>query len=192
MKKLLAPLTLIALAGILFSSCSNSSKLSFTKRHYRGGYFVDRVGKTNTLPGVASIPAKSKQQVAPSVIAKSENPAIVNTPITTAQNEQISKNKIVTSVPSDKNTTIANSGATNNLNEGPVLENKENIAASPGDGGGSAAGAALSLLWIVIVIILAIWLIAILVGGFGLGGGLINLLLLIALILLILWLLRVW
>jgi hypothetical protein len=191
MKKLLAPLTLIALAGILFSSCSNSSKLAFTKRHYRSGYFVDRIGKVKTVPTIAGKPVKTAQQTIPLAITKLENPVFVYAPVVALQNEQLLNSRI-NSASTGKNIVIANTYATNNIAEGPAIDNKQAISANQGDGGGSSERAALSLLWIVIVVILIIWLIAIVVGGFGLGGGLINLLLLIALILLILWLLRIW
>ncbi len=192
MKKLFTPIAIFALAAILFSSCSNSSKLAFTKRHYRSGYFVDRIGKAKNVSGTASVSIKPKQQIVPIVAAKSETPLTLNVPANKLQNEQISSGRTINSEKTDKTISTANSAPLNNLTTGPVLENKEAIAASAGDGGGSGAGAALSLLWIVIVIILIIWLIAVVVGGFSLGGGLINLLLLLALILLILWLLRVW
>jgi hypothetical protein len=190
MKKLLAPLTLIALAGILFSSCSNSTKLTFSKRHYRYGNFVDHVDKMKTLPAIAGIPVKTRQQIITPAITKPENSLVINTPVIASQKEQVTSNRI-NSAPKGKNLVIANTDAATNITEGPLLENKEDIAANAGGDGGSSAGAALSLLWIVIVVILILWLIGLLAGGWGLGGF-INVLLLIALILLILWLLRIW
>jgi hypothetical protein len=188
MKKLLAQLTLITLAGILFSSCSNSSKMSFTKRHYRSGYFADRVGKINAAPAVASAPIKLKQQIIPIETTKSENPVLRVVSANASQRQQIGEGKISNSASAYNNFSITNAGANNSLKDGPLLQNNQAISASAGDGGGERA--ALSLLWIVIVIILILWLIGLLAGGWGLGG-LINLLLVIALILLILWLFRV-
>lgn len=190
MKKLLVSITLFALIAILFSSCSNSSKLAFNKRHYRSGNFIDRVGKTNTVPAYAGKPAKTKQPIPALAVTKSENQIITNTPVITSQKEQINGSKVNSASPV-KNISITSIGATNNVTEGPVLDNKQALSEYNEGGDRSAAGSALSLLWVVIIIILIIWLVAIVIGGFGLGGGLINLLLLIALILLILWLLRI-
>jgi len=190
MKKIHVPLILFVFAGILFSSCSNSSKLAFTKRHYRNGYFVDNIGKIKTIPAIAGIPAKATQQIITPAITKSENPITINVPVIASQKAQLTGSTI-NSASTGKNILIANTYATNNISQGLVLGNKEAISASTGDDGGSSERAALSLLWIVIVVILILWLIGILAGGFGLGG-LVNLLLVIALILLILWLLRIW
>jgi hypothetical protein len=191
MKKLLTSLTLIAFAGILFSSCSNSSKMSFTKRHYRSGYFVDHIGKTHTVQGVAGLPIKPVQGI--SCTTEPETKIAPNTPIfTTPQKSTAAENRNTNSRAANKNISTINSILSGNINENPVPENKQITLESNSVSQGSSERDALSLLWIVIVIILIIWLIGIVIGGFGLGGGLINLLLLIALILLILWLLRVW
>jgi len=71
MKKLFAPITLIALAGVVFSSCSNSSKLAFTKRHYRSGYFVDfgKKARTSANKSVTGIALKPEKQIAIPAIA---------------------------------------------------------------------------------------------------------------------------
>jgi hypothetical protein len=195
MKKLFAPIVLFALAGVLLSSCTNSSKLTFNKRHYRSGSFNDVAGKTHTLPNteVASIPVKTTQQTSP--IVKPENHVAANASVISTQKSEMSQNKTQENNPvvtsnSQKQVLPQNLKVTEN----PVVASKQAISEttmSQGDGGDNAAGAALSLLWIIIVVILILWLIGILAGGFGLGG-LINLLLVIALILFILWLLRIW
>jgi len=80
MKKLFAPITLIALAGVVFSSCSNSSKLAFTKRHYRSGYFVDLVKKARTSANnsVARITLKPEKQISIPTIATPEKSIATN------------------------------------------------------------------------------------------------------------------
>lgn len=87
MKKVLVPITLLALVAILFSSCSNSSKLAFTKRHYRNGYFVDRIGKVNTKenPSVARIPIRANRVSHAQVILSSKAPAVTNIPVLVSQ-----------------------------------------------------------------------------------------------------------
>lgn len=202
MKNLFVPFTLIILAGAMFSSCSNTSKLSITKRHYRSGYYVNWGSKKQTL-AVTKIPATTRHQVTPEVIAKSENtvaskPSIVASlksviiqKLAPSKKIQISENRTVNSTSSGKNIFSTNANATNNVTESQSVNNKQAIYDANDGDGGSSERAALSLLWIVIVVILILWLIGILAGGWGLGG-LINLLLVIALILLILWLLRIW
>lgn len=198
MKKILGSITLFALAGILFSSCSNSSKLSITKRHYRSGYCIDFSKRIPTAT-VAKTVSNSRHKSVPVIIAANpENQVAVNTtamatPVNfqntpTPLKLQVNNTKTTSQISTDKNMSVANN---NNINESPVLQNEHTL--SEGNGGGDRASEreALSLLWIVIVVILILWLIGIIAGGFGLGG-LINLLLLIALILFILWLLRVW
>jgi len=202
MKKLFIPLTLIALAGILFSSCSNSSKLAFNKRHYRSGVFVDAADKNRTinLPA-AVIPVPARNPI--SGIPSTENSTAVNTPIVASQKSvkaqkftayqkiQVSNDAFINATASTKNIFIPNSWAINNADKNFLSANEQILSESNGMGGGASERDALSLLWIVIVVILILWLIGIIAGGFGLGG-LINLLLVIALILLVLWLLRVW
>lgn len=83
MKKLFAGLVLFIVTVILLSSCSNSSKLALTKRHYRSGYYVDFGGKSQKTIASAAKPVlvKTKGQVATIVATKPENYAEVNTPI---------------------------------------------------------------------------------------------------------------
>ena len=194
MRKILIPSILFVFAGILFSSCSNSSKIAITKRHYRSGYYVD-FSRRKPMPAVAKIPAANKRKSVPVVIAKPENHVAINTAVVgkpdvfqnvpTPGRLQLNKAKTTYPIATDKNISIANS---NSVSETPILENKQAVSDSVGDGGRASERDALSLLWIVIVIILILWLIGIVAGA----SGLINLLLLIALILFILWLLRIW
>jgi hypothetical protein len=193
MKKLLASIILFALSGVLLTSCSNTSKLAFNKRHYRSGNFNDAIGKNHTLiPPVAKTPIVASHPIP--TIVKPENHIAVNTAVVVLPKPGINQN-VVQEKQSIGITTSSSKQVLHQTlvtTEGPIIQATQNISesvGSRGDSGGS--GAALSLLWIVIVVILILWLIGILAGGFGLGG-LINVLLIIALILLILWLLRIW
>lgn len=194
MKKLFAPFILFALLCMLLSSCSNTAKLSFSKRHYRSGNFVDVAGRNQTVSSSdCKIPIAT---VDPGlVVKKPENHLAVNTSSIILRKQGRSENRMHKDNP---NGVSSNSSkhvfhALPNLTEHPILKTDQVISESVGSRGDSsgAGGAALSLLWIIIVIILILWLIGLLAGGFGLGGF-INVLLIIALILLILWLLRVW
>jgi hypothetical protein len=194
MKKLFAPLLLFAFAGILLPSCSNTSKLSFNKRHYRSGDFVNLAGKTHTATvPIAMAPVRAKYPI--SAIVKTESPVVVNTSPITIHKTSLTQNRTKENDPIAiaSNTAQQVRPQTLNITEGPSIQSKQifsDVAASQGDYGSRSAGAALSLLWIVIVIILILWLVGILAGGFGLGG-LLNILLIVALVLLILWLLRI-
>jgi hypothetical protein len=197
MKKILASLTLFALSGILLSSCSNSSKLAITKRHYRSGYYVD-FSRRRPTPAVARILPDNKHKSVQIITTKPENLVAMNTSTVVKpevfQNtpnpskQQASDAKTINLTATNKNISVINS---NKIIDIPVLENKQTSYEGNIGGDRGAERDALSLLWIVIVVILILWLIGIIAGGFGLGG-LINLLLLIALILFILWLLRIW
>lgn len=197
MKKIHISLILFVFAGILFSSCSNSSRIAITKRHYRSGYYVD-FGAKKPVQTVSKISPVNRHKTAQAITAKPVNQVAMNvtTEVTPAilQNSQTSTKlqtgnaKIIHSATADNDIAPTNG---NNVNESPTLANKQTVLESSGDGDRGAERDALSLLWIVIVVILILWLIGIIAGGFGLGG-LINLLLVIALILFILWLLRVW
>jgi hypothetical protein len=194
MKKLFAPFILFALSGVLLTSCSNTSKLAFNKRHYRSGNFNDAVGKNHTLtPPVAKIATIASHPIP--AIVKPENHVAVNTSVLVSQKPSINQNTITEKEPIGITTNSSKQvlSQTLSVTENPIIQTTQNISewvGSPGNSSGDR-GAALSLLWIVIVVILILWLIGILAGGFGLGG-LINVLLIIALVLLILWLLRVW
>jgi hypothetical protein len=195
MKKLFAPLILCAFAAMLLSSCSDTSKLSFTKRHYRSGYFVDATGKNRTIIPVATLPVRVTHPISAKAIVKQENKNEINIPVTATKKTDIVQKKIQENYP----VSVSINSIKQVLNksyvfiENPALQTRQIISESVGSPGDSsrAASAGLSLLWIVIVVILILWLIGLLAGGFGLGG-LINVLLIIALILFILWLLRIW
>ena len=73
MKKIVVPITLFALAVILFTSCSNSSKLAFSKRHYRSGNFHDVIPKNQTAANisVAALPLKANHISSAAIVSKS-------------------------------------------------------------------------------------------------------------------------
>src|SRR5579863_5616874 len=85
MKKLFAPFALLAITGILFSSCSNSSKLAITKRHYRSGYYVDFGSKSPTTTPVPLSKLLVKHQAAPKVKAKPENHVSITVPVAVSE-----------------------------------------------------------------------------------------------------------
>jgi uncharacterized membrane protein YqaE (UPF0057 family) len=115
MKKLLAPFTLFTLAGIFLSSCSNTSKLSFTKRHYRSGYFVDHVGRNHIVPVIASIPLKPKEHIASPAIVQSERSITVNVPTIVQEKPSIIQYKHIASKMTISGPAIiySNTGTTN-------------------------------------------------------------------------------
>ncbi len=97
MKKLLAPITAFATAVILLSSCSNSSKLAFTKRHYRSGYFHDIItrNQNGVNPSIALQPVKPKQHITPPVTAKSENRIEQNPPLVESATQPVITQKAI-------------------------------------------------------------------------------------------------
>jgi uncharacterized membrane protein YqaE (UPF0057 family) len=84
MKKILQQLIVLVASAALLSSCSNISKLSLTKRHYRSGYYVDFGSSKHTAP-VTSIPVQSKMPVLPNVIATPEDQAVIDVPMVHTQ-----------------------------------------------------------------------------------------------------------
>ncbi|HTA28329.1 MAG TPA: YqaE/Pmp3 family membrane protein [Bacteroidia bacterium] len=84
MKKQINTFIFFAAIGMLLSSCSNLSKISIAKRHYRSGYYVNFGQKNHTSATAitaARISAKPnpKPQVPSAIIAaKQSNPIAVN------------------------------------------------------------------------------------------------------------------
>jgi len=149
MKKLIAPLTLIAVAGILFSSCNNSSKLTFTKRHYRSGYFVDADGSTHT-PAVVKIPAGTRYQLAPIVTAKSEAPISVNTPLLASVKLGKAVQIAATQKREEQNLAVINLSQTYLSNTILNTWDRNSVAGTSGDG--SSGHANVSVPFVVIVL----------------------------------------
>jgi hypothetical protein len=206
-KKLFAPLILSSFALMLLSSCSNTSKLSFTKRHYRAGFFVDLVSKNKTIP-VATKPVRANHPISPIAITKPEIHAAVNIPAATTN---IVPRKTEKSYPVNITTNIANkkvkesyplSVSTNTTKQlfDQTLVVIENLAEKTSQilsgypeysviqlNELKISNSGLSIFWIAIVGVLVIWLAGMIEG---LSGG-INILLIVALVLEILWLLRI-
>lgn len=194
MKKLLIPFVIFVAAVMTLSSCSNLSKISITKRHYRSGYYVDFGGNRNIPPAPVSARTERTGKQPASALAKPGNyinttipaPSTHKLPLVQKVKEplktlEIVSKKVVPQEPFQKIGTYPNS----------ILNNdRQTMSQAAQYDGEHGERAALSLLWIVIVVILILWLIGILAGDFGIGP-LINILLLIALVLLILWLLRI-
>jgi len=90
MKKLFVPLILFALSGMLLTSCSNSSKLAITKRHYRSGYYVDFGRRTTaTASSVTNRHTRTIHEITPMAIAKPESYVGVNNTVVTLQKSNI-------------------------------------------------------------------------------------------------------
>jgi uncharacterized membrane protein YqaE (UPF0057 family) len=82
MKKLFASIILFTASALLLSSCSSSSSIALTKRHYRSGYYVDWRSKRNTIsaPTITNI-TRRPQESSSITVSKPESPAVVNTPV---------------------------------------------------------------------------------------------------------------
>jgi uncharacterized membrane protein YqaE (UPF0057 family) len=139
MKKLLVPFILCTLAGILFPSCSKTSKLSFTKRHYRSGYFVEHVGKVNTRTNsyVASLPKSVNHVSSLPAVVKSNTPVAINTVAVTLQKpaminkSRIQKEKPVCNQPvpisTNQNTLLINTKANANSSSEEEYDNHTRV-----------------------------------------------------------------
>jgi hypothetical protein len=199
MKKLLQLSTTLIVISIMFSSCDSS--FSIVKRHYNKGYYIDytrnNTGITSKISHELLQPLTTPEGRITKEPLKQNNTLPVpvaytkeHTPVTIANGEkmfakvnlhQVAKQNQFNKIAIPVNLTVRD-------NKGSFESSSpDNISDHDHDRGERAA---LSLLWLVIVVVLILWLIGILVGGFGLGRF-INLLLVVALILLILWLLRI-
>ncbi|MEO6304903.1 MAG: hypothetical protein ABIP51_17210 [Bacteroidia bacterium] len=193
MKNLLKIIILTIFTGFIFSSCSKH--MSITKRKYTKGYYVNHSHKRSDVkiqPTVASIkPETSKTEQ--HVILKHDKEII-----TTNQETEFPLTAAVTrSEPKTNsqnlNTKYNNTKINSNFYKVKRLDSfptKIYSAYINKKLSGDASDEALSLVWIIIVIILLVYLLGLVLDGFGLGWA-IHILALIALILLILWLLRV-
>ena len=136
MKKLFAPILLFAITGILFTSCSNTSKLAFAKRHYRSGYYVNFGGKSHTVIATSSInaPTITKHQITPIPIAQPEKYIAVNTYVSVSK-----KSITATKIPTIKNIQGNNFASTNSssVNQKTLVLNtgmNNDVSGSVGDG----------------------------------------------------------
>lgn len=192
MKNLLRFTLLILVGTVLLSSCKN---VSVTKRKYNKGYYVSRSGKKHDVK--KQEPSIAVNLVPKTETAQPEKSEPVNTDLKLPENPQpeIVDNTSPSSSPVVIDEKPAKTTSHKRNLKFPSFPSVQPNADKSVDGvsAGPEAGlisAALSLFWIVILIILIFYLVAILVGGFGLGWT-IHLLAVVILILLILWLLGV-
>ncbi len=195
MKNLFTYVIIFIGAGILFSSCSNIMNVSFTKRLYRNGYYVEHSNKRQALkqkeretvylvkPDLVS-PQQIKTTVEKNIVLKTDNINEIKQS-NSSNNNSVDKKQAYHKSGIEKAAT-SNSLAVDSKFNSPVKVQKnkstfEKILKSPSDNPHS-------LLAVLIAILLIIWLVGILSGGWGMGG-LIHILLVIAVILLIIWLL---
>jgi hypothetical protein len=184
MKNLFYTLFAFILFGLIASSCH--SKLSVTKRHYQKGYYISlNKGKTN--------PTKTRLEKHTTRSAKANNSMKKETLLAVAPEVKLPALQVLQQTNSaPEHQQLKHKALVKKAVIGGFMHEKQTFRKLPIESVKMAHSAddALSLFWVIILIVLLIWLLGLIVGGFGLGG-LIHLLLLIALILLILWLLRV-
>ncbi|MCE3226382.1 MAG: hypothetical protein K0S32_933 [Bacteroidetes bacterium] len=187
MNNLLKIIVLLFASIIFFGSCKT---MSVTKRHYNKGFYVSRSHKMKA-------PEKSDNKSSATVTKeKTENAELLVTKETKAS---VSDEKEIVA-PDNDNPFIAKKGPKKLFNSkasdfstGGDIE-LSNVVKHPWKAGKMTAAKAaeddaLSLLWILIVALLIIYIVGILLDGFGLGG-IIHILGVIVLVLLILWLLK--
>jgi len=82
MQKLIASITLFTLVIVLLSSCSHTSTLALTKRHYRSGYYVNWGSGKNSLstPVIAKATTRSELKQSLIHIEQCGNPTVPSTP----------------------------------------------------------------------------------------------------------------
>ena len=136
MKKLFVPTLLIVIVGILFSSCSNTSKMAFAKRHYRNGYYVNFAGKSPTAVAAnySKVPAIIKHQTSPIAIAKPESYVTVKTPVSISEKSVVVE-KIATPIKVKENNLISTNSTI--ASEKPLTLNTQannDMSGSVGDG----------------------------------------------------------
>ena len=194
MKKIIYPLVLFIVAGMLLASCSTQlSTVSIKKRHYRNGYYVDIANSKKNNESV-----KEQQSIDAKLIVNeiTSDKTIAETTIPATSIETAPAQKNEKTIPKDLTASTVKHTPTQTgkikLKHITSSEELKNIAErtqylSDANNGNNNNG---GLIWTIIVILLVLWLLALLTGGWGLGG-LIYLLLVIALILLILKLLGV-
>jgi uncharacterized membrane protein YqaE (UPF0057 family) len=136
MKKILASFILLAVAGSLFTSCSNLSKISIAKRHYRSGFYVNWGGRSlpNLTQPVSRNPIREKHPISPIVIAKSEKNPVLMAPAIKSKKQGLTK-KIITQKSRQENYPVnieLSSASQNTLAQNTRVN--DYIAVSSGDG----------------------------------------------------------
>jgi uncharacterized membrane protein YqaE (UPF0057 family) len=155
MKKSLVPFTLFVLVAILFSSCGNSSKLTFTKRHYRSGYYVNFGGKNHTTTTSAvKLPEKTKYQTVAAPAAKPMGRATENSPVAPPKIQNRISNKPVAEKEQIFSTTTATALTINQKASTQNTWVNDDVMGSSGDGNHSRNNASVPFVVIVIFAII--------------------------------------
>jgi hypothetical protein len=174
---------------VLFSSCKT---MSVTKRHYNKGYYVSHSHKQKALKKTGREPEQL------SSVTKEERAEILNPGTTALKMPPTEEKELIASdtyeqpvLPSSRKKLFdkrSNSYSNEEIEVRDVIKNplKAGKMLATKDSGDDA----LSLLWILIVVLLIVYIVGILLDGFGLGG-IIHILGVIVLVLLILWLLKI-
>jgi hypothetical protein len=195
--KTLLRFLLVSLAGsVLLTSCSTTSNLALTKRHYRNGYYVDR-GHTNPNAGTPAEAYKQEEKVASEKPADVKTPAVNSTPENTtvettpaagknlaSRVKEVLKKQTVKTAPAKSEVVSAKTlamqpASAEKHNQASVqdrlLSEKALLHSDSGHHG---------FLWTLIVVLLLVWLILFLLGTTL--GGLIWLILVVALVIFLL------
>lgn len=187
MKKLLYLLTGILLAAFILPSCSSS--LSITKRRYTRGYFVEHIRGKHKQPRVnendrqnATAMAQAEEKEAFRAVEYLKVPRIDKAAETFKATAAVTAPKIRDRKSLDGDHTPIGLALRQPVKALKIASNLTSEAAAQDE--------ALSLLWIVIVVVLIVYILGIIMDGFGLGE-LIHILGVVILALLILWLLRI-
>jgi hypothetical protein len=162
------------------------------KRHYRNGYYVSRSNSVLPKPLGREVIEKEKPVFASQQMVGQSVEKNVFADVPDGSDDKGDRMKTEGNSSFKKSVARVKSTALSKINAARSLSFKNSgslkqYATSHIDRDDDDA---LSFLWTVIALVLIIWLIAFLMGGWGLGG-LIHVLLVIALVLLILWLLRI-
>ncbi len=172
---------------VILTGCSPNR--SIVKRHYTGGYYIahnsgkQQVGqhsKDRSVAAICSLPQKNLENSTGTETAEIQVGGPHETLVSAQSNSDLKNVKPeVKQLRPHVRHKLSPLSYKINQPQGNVFKPAADTARE-----------ALSLLWIIILIILAVWVVAFLLGGPGVSG-LIHLLLVIALVLFILWLLRI-
>jgi hypothetical protein len=182
-------LFIIAILSVfLLSSCSSISDFSITKRHYRSGYYVNLHSKQNSK--IANQIAEQKttnESEQPSLLffasASEDKSQEINAPVVSETSFGTDNEKIAALlIANNKN---ASAPFKNNIKKSAIKKAfVKNITKTKYDGGLG------DFIWALIGILVLVFLLSLILGGWGLGG-LIYIFLVAALVLLLFRLLEI-
>ncbi len=187
MKTLFTYTSLLIVATILFTSCSQEWNTSITKRHYRKGYYAHK--PTTVTPKDREVAQEGQSVFHSPQITKAvaeDNTVASKNYIAPVTNNHSSGTKVADNNSNFESVPTASPVINLKINSTKEFLKNKSIYKKISKHSDQDAR---SFFWTIILVVLILWLIAYLSGGWGLGG-LINLLLVVALILFILWLLR--